>query len=379
MNAKPAGGPARDSTARIQDSVLIVGNFLSGSRITRFVCEDLASQLTASGWRVLTASAKLNRVSRLLDMVATAWRCRRQYAVGQVDVYSGASFFWAEVVSAVLRCAGKPYVLTLHGGRLPEFATRWPRRVRRLLRSAAAVTSPSRYLCERLRLMGVSIRVLPNPIEMARYPFRHRRALCRNIVWLRAFHRIYNPMLAPRVLSILCEEYPETRLVMIGPDKADGSLQETKRAAVDLGVADRIIFAGGILKEDVSGWLSKGDVFLNTPNIDNTPVSILEAMACGLCVVSTNVGGLPYLMEDRRTALLVPPDDAESMAAAVRMLFDRPDIAEQLSLNGRQMAETFDWKAILPVWEGLLRDVVRSGATPSEAPRAAGASQNGAV
>ena len=355
--------------------MLVVGNFLSGSRTTRFVCEDLTARLSAGGWRVLTASARLNRAGRLFDMVSTAWRCRRQYTVAQVDVYSGASFFWAEVVCAVLRRAGKPYVLTLHGGRLPEFAARWPRRVRRLLRSAAAVTSPSGYLCERLRFLGVAVRVLPNPIETGRYPFRQRRVLRREIVWLRAFHRIYNPMLVPRVLSILCEEYPETRLVMIGPDKKDGSLQETQRAAAKLGVADRIIFAGGIPKEDVPDWLAKGDVFLNTPNIDNTPVSILEAMACGLCLVSTNVGGLPYLLEDRRTALLVPPDDAAAMAAAVRNLFERPDLAEHLSRSGRQVAEAFDWKTILPEWESLLREIAHSGATA----RAAGASHDGAL
>jgi len=357
---------ASGAAAPGRDRVLIVGNFLSADRVTRFVCEDLAARLSAGGWEVLTASAKVNRARRLLDMAATAWRRRRDYAVAQIDVYSGPAFLWAEVVCWVLRRAGKPYVLTLHGGQLPEFASRWPDRVRRLLRSAASVTSPSRYLRERLEPLGVTIRLLPNPIDAERYPFRERGPARPELVWLRAFHRIYNPTLAPRVLSLLLKDFPEARLRMIGPDKTDGSLDETRRAAADLGVSDRVEFAGGVAKADVPAALSRGDIFLNTTNVDNTPVSVLEAMACGLCVVSTNVGGLPYLLDDETTALLVPPGDAASMAGAVRRLLEDSALARRLSTSGRRVAETFTCGVILPKWESLLRDAARgvAGAPP---------------
>jgi glycosyltransferase involved in cell wall biosynthesis len=357
---------ACEAPASRRDRVLIVGNFLSADRITRFVCEDLAARLSAGGWEVLTASAKVNRARRVFDMAATAWSRRRDYAVAQIDVYSGPAFLWAEVVCWVLRRARKPYVLTLHGGQLPEFAARWPNRVRRLLRSAAAVTSPSRYLRERLEPLGVTIRLLPNPIEADRYPFRERGPVRPQLVWLRAFHRIYNPTLGPRVLSMLALDFPEARLRMIGPDKGDGSRDDTRRAAADLGVSDRIEFTGGVAKTDVPAALSRGDVFLNTTNVDNTPVSVLEAMACGLCVVSTNVGGLPYLLDDGTTALLVPPGDAAAMADAVRRLLGDPELARRLSRNGRAMAETFAWGVILPKWESLLRDAAHrmAGAPP---------------
>jgi len=338
----------------MKPGILLVGNFLSGAGFTRGVCEDLAERLAQAGWSVITASHKPARLPRLADMVATAWKRRHEYAAADVDVYSGPSFLWAEAVCWVLRRAGKPYVLTLHGGALPAFARRWPGRVRRLLRSAAAVTTPSRYLWEQMRLYRPDLRLLPNPLDIKCYPFALRQRPQPRLVWLRAFHRIYNPTLAPRVVALLAREFPDVHLTMVGPDKGDGSLQATRHLAVELGVADRIAWPGGVPKADVPAWLSQGDIFLNTTNVDNTPVSVLEALACGLCVVSTNVGGIPYLLEHEEDALLVPPNDLEAMAAAVRRVLTEPGLAERLSRNARKKAEGFDWSAVLPQWEELL-------------------------
>ncbi|HMV50604.1 MAG TPA: glycosyltransferase family 4 protein, partial [Blastocatellia bacterium] len=84
---------------------------------------------------------------------------------------------------------------------------------------------------------------------------------------------------------------------------------------------------------------------------------VIEAMAGGLCIVSTNAGGLPYLLEDGEDALLVPPNDPGAMAAAVRRLLTEAGLAERLSRNARRKAESFDWSAVLPQWRTLLRRV----------------------
>ena len=101
---------------------------------------------------------------------------------------------------------------------------------------------------------------------------------------------------------------------------------------------------------------------MNTTNVDNTPLSVLEAQAAGLCVVSTNVGGLPYLLADGHDALLVPPDDPAAMAEAVRRAISEPGLAASLSRNGRAKAEEFDWTCVLPRWESLFEQAGR-GAT----------------
>jgi glycosyltransferase involved in cell wall biosynthesis len=335
--------------------LLMIGNFLSGSGGTRGVCEELAARLSAGGWKVVTASSRPGRLARLLDMLVTVVGRRRDYRVAQVDVYSGAAFLWAELTCALLRLLGKPYVLTLHGGNLPAMARSRPRRVRRLLSSARAVTSPSGYLSESLEWVRSDVQVLPNALDVSRYPFRLRSAPQPRLVWLRAFHGLYRPVRAAEVLAIVRERFPEARLTMIGPDKGDGSLAATREAAGKLGVLDRIDFPGAVPKADVPRWLGEGDVFLNTTSVDNTPVSVLEAMACGLCVVSTDVGGLPHVVTHESDGLLVGGEDAQGMAAAVQRVLSDPALAERLSRNARARAQARDWSVVLPRWESLLR------------------------
>lgn len=338
-------------------SLLLAANFLSSNGGRRSVMEDLAERLREAEYDLITVSPYRNGWVRGAHMLAMALIRRRDYKVSVVDLYSGRAFLWGEGVCWALRMIGKTYVLTLRGGNLPAFAKRWPGRVRRLLRSAAAVTAPSHYLLEQMKPYRDNLRLLPNSLDLGVYKFRLRGRPQPYLTWLRAFHTTYNPSLAPRVVAMLAQDFPDIHLTMIGPDKGDVSLQRTQEVAAELGVTDRIDLPGGVFKAEVPNWLNKGDIFLNTTNVDNTPISVLEAMACGLCVVSTNAGGIPYLLEHERDALLVPPGDPEAMAAAVRRILTETGLAERISRNARQKVEQFDWSVIFPQWETLLSGV----------------------
>jgi glycosyltransferase involved in cell wall biosynthesis len=200
---------------------------------------------------------------------------------------------------------------------------------------------------------------LPNPLDISRYKFRQRRQVGSTLVWLRAFHTIYNPSLAANVVARLTESGDDTRLIMIGPDKKDGSRERFDALAVKLGVTGSVSVVGSVSKSAVPDWLQRGDVFVNTARVDNTPVSVMEAMATGLCIVSTDVGGIPYLLQHEQDALLVPSDDPAAMAAAVRRLQAEPGLAARLSANARAKAETFDWSQVLPQWERILSQSAR--------------------
>lgn len=339
--------------------VLLIGNFLSHANGSRGVCEELADRLLGIGWPVLMASDKSNRAARLCDMISTVIRRRRGYEVAHVDVFSGNAFLWSEATCAALRLTGKPYVLTLHGGGLPEFAQRHPMRVRRLLQSARAVTTPSRYLMEAMAAYRPDMCLVPNAMDLDRCQFRERSRPEPSLIWLRAFHQIYNPTMAVEVVKRLQPEFPGVHLRMIGPDKGDGTLARVRETAERLGVGDRIEITGKVPKGEVPEWLNRGDIFLNTTNVDNAPVSVLEAMGCGLCVVSTDVGGLPYLVEDQTDALLVAPYDAASMARAVRRVLTEPALAARLSRNARSKARQHDWSVVLARWQELFSRVAR--------------------
>jgi glycosyltransferase involved in cell wall biosynthesis len=304
-----------------EKSVLLIGNFLSTSVGTTGHSEELARRLALAGWQVLTASEKMNRLARLTDMVAKVWRERSGYRVAHVEV--------------------------------------WPARVRRLLTPASMVVVPSGYLMAEMRPYGGRFQVIPNALDLSAYPFRQRQNPQVRLLWLRAFQKMYNPRLALQVAAELLPEYPELQLIMAGPDKGDGSWQGMPQLARELGLADRVIFQERVPKLDVPAWLNRGDIFLNTTLVDNAPVTVTEAMACGLCVVSSNVGGISSLLEHEKDAMLVPSDASEAMVAAVRRILTEPGLAERLSRNARQKAEQFDWTLILPQWEALLTAVAR--------------------
>jgi len=337
--------------------VLLIGNFFSGGSGTRAVGQDLAAALKTSGWPVFMSSSRHGRVARLLDFLLTVWLHRNRYHVAHVDVYSGHAFVWAELVCWALRRMNKPYVLTLRGGNLPAFAQRTGKRVPRLLQSSPVVTTPSAYLFEQMRPYRRELVLLPNPLDLPKYSFRHRNRPTPKLVWLRAFHDIYEPSLAVRVVANLAQDFPDIRLTMMGPDKGDGSHEATKKLALKLGVAERLTWTGPVSKAEIPRLLQQGDIFLNTPRVDNTPVSVLEAMACGLCIVSTNVGGIPYLLDDEGDALLVPAGDDAAMAKAITRFLTEDSLAERLSRNARRKVEQCDWSTILPQWERLFTNI----------------------
>jgi glycosyltransferase involved in cell wall biosynthesis len=336
-------------------SVLLVGNFLSAAIGRYSVCEGLAERLKSRGWIVHRTSVHKARLPRLADMVFTALSRWDEYDVAQVDVYSGPAFLWAEIVTHTLRALRKPFILILRGGNLPTFASRHPIRVRRVLAMANAVTTPSRYLQVQMQTYRTDLTLLPNPIDLKCYPYRERSSPTPSLAWLRAFHNIYNTPLAAQMTELLKPQFPDVHLTMYGPDKGDGSLEHFQSTVARLNVEDQITIVGPVPKRKVPQCLSRHDVFLNTTNVDNTPVSVMEAMALGMCVVSTDVGGIPYLLKDGHNALLVPPGDPEAMAGAVRRVLTEPGLASKLSKNARAAVEAWDWDLVLPRWEKLLQ------------------------
>jgi len=320
--------------------------------------EALAARLEEKGWSISLTSDEINPVLRLMDMVWVTITKRKEYVLAVVDLFSGRAFLWAEVCTLVLRILNKPYVIAMRGGNLPEFSIQYPKRVNQMLDNAPSIISPSKYLQLEMKKFSNKIEIIPNPIELPKYKFESRKEPVARLVWLRAFHEIYNPTLAPKIIKNLSVDFPDIELTMVGPDKGDGSFEKTIEAANRLGVKDRIAFPGLVSKNEVPYWLNKDDIFINTTNVDNTPVSVIEAMACGLCVVSTNVGGIPYLLEDGVDALLVPPDDPQAMAEAVKRILSDPELAAKLSMNAREKSESFSWEKVLPMWEALFYEII---------------------
>jgi glycosyltransferase involved in cell wall biosynthesis len=208
-----------------------------------------------------------------------------------------------------------------------------------------------------MRPYRADIVLVPNAVDTVANAFALRTRARPRAIWVRAFHAIYNPVLAAEAVALASRAVPELALVMLGPDKADGSREAFDRRVRDLGVSDRIETLGRVEKQEVARHLADADIFLNTTNVDNTPISVLEALSAGLCVISTNVGGIPYLLEHERTALLVPVGDARAMSAAIERIVVDPALAQRLSKDGRALAVQHDWSTVLDAWQRLFAEV----------------------
>jgi len=316
----------------------------------------MADLLRADGYDVRAISDRPGAAGRLVDTVRSLVSWKGQVDVVLVSTYSGRSFALADLANRVARGRGLPTILVLHGGALPDLFAQHPRWGRSVLRSARMVVAPSEYLATAARDLGVEAEVVPNPLAIERYPYRHRESVAPRLLWMRTFYGYYEPGLAVRALALLRRRFPDATLTMAGPD--EGMLEATRDLARDLGVADAVTFAGFLDMDAKVREFEAHDVFLNTNQVDNSPVSVLEAGASGLPVVATEVGGIPYLLRDRETAMLVPRSDPEAMAEAVATLVLDPSLTSALSSAGRELAERSAWPAVRDRWIDLVAQVL---------------------
>lgn len=323
------------------------------------VFERLAPLLAARGHATVTASPVRSSVGRTLDLSRTMHRSRHDLDVAVVHVYSGRYFRVVDLLTRQARRARLPVVGVLAGGALPALAARRPAWVREVLSRPASLVAPSPYLARFAVEAGAEATVIPNPLEIDGLAHRVRRPAAPRLLWLRALHDIYDPVAAVEVVADLAARGIEASLTMAGADK--GAEPEVRRAIADLGVGDRVRLVGFVTGEAKARLFDEHDVFLNTTTVDNTPVSVVEAAAAGLVVVSTDVGGLPDLLDDDVDALLVPARDPAAMADAVAAVLDDPGLAARLSADVRAVAERCDPVAVADAWEVLLARVCGPG------------------
>lgn len=296
----------------------------------------------------IASSRCSNRYLRLLSMVWTLLRARHRIAIQALSVYSGPSFVVADICSQMGKMLGQKLILHLHGGALPELFDRRPDWTRRVLSRADVIVVPSPFLGRAAARLGFKSLVIPNVIDLDDYPYRRRNRIQPRLFWMRSFHPIWNPAMAIHVLALIRREGWDAQMVMGGPDK--GQLQATRRLAQALRVAEHVKFAGFLGPKEKALEGNIADIFLNTNRIDNMPVAVIEACAMGLPVVSTNVGGLPDVLTDGRTGLLVASEDNEAMAKCVNRLLADPVLCGSLSDNGRHVAERCSWPVVGHQW-----------------------------
>lgn len=318
--------------------------------------EILSDLFIQDGYQLISASSAKNRYARLADIVATIMKNRHKIDILVIHVYGGRSFVVEDVASQLGSRYGFGIIMMLHGGAMPSFMARFPGWTKRVLSKAHILCAPSPYLARAVKVHGFDCRIVPNFVDVESYPYRHRQRVSPHLFWMRSFHPIYNPGMAIKVLAELRTVLPQATLVMAGQDK--GQQEKMKELAKSLGVGDAIRFAGFLEAESKRKEGNLADIFISTNHVDNMPVAVVEACAMGLPVVSTSVGGVPDLLTQDETGLLVADDDVTGMVNAICRLVLDQELAGRLSENGRRLAEKSAWNHVRSNWDAMFEEIM---------------------
>ena len=257
-------------------------------------------------------------------------------------------FFWITLPGILLiKLRGRKLVLNARGGGAAEFFRQWKYIVYPVIRKADMITTPSGFLKDVfIRHLGLEPKIVPNIADFNQFKFRKRERFEPRFIVTRSLEDIYNVECVLKAFQKIHEKIPDSRIDILG----DGSLRRDLEGKVKRwGLEESVIFHGVVPHSRIQEYYQKNDIFLNASNVDNLPGTILEAFACGLPVISTKAGGIPYMVEDGKTGLLVEKNDHEAMAENALFLIENQETAADLAKKARKECEKYSAEAVRTV------------------------------
>ena len=285
---------------------------------------------------------------RMLPYLLALWRIAGRCDVLHVMANSGWSWhLFATPAIWIARLRKTPVIVNYRGGEAESFFAGTTRFAHMTLQKASKLIVPSGFLHAVFSGFGAQAAVVPNIVDVAHFnnPEPHR-PIRRHLLVARNLEPIYDNETAIRAFARVYREFPDATLTIAGSGPLADPLKELVESE---GLTGAVFFAGRLDREKMAEAYSKADIAINPSLVDNMPNSVLEALASGVPVVSTNVGGVPFIVGHEQTALLVPAGSADEMAEALRRLMNDPDLCEQLINNGLAEASKYTWQQVWPV------------------------------
>jgi glycosyltransferase involved in cell wall biosynthesis len=247
-------------------------------------------------------------------------------------------------------------VLNYHSGEAADHLRRSPfaRRVMRDWVDLNVVPSP--FLRHVLASFGIAADVVPNIIDLGEFVYRVRDPLRPRLLSTRNFEPLYNVACVLRAFARIQARHPDATLTLVGTGSQDAAL---RRLAAELRVR-HVTFAGRVPPSEIARYYADADIYIQAPSIDNMPLSVLEAFASGLPVVSTGVGGIPTILTPGVHGLLAPDDDDERLAAHALRLLEEPDVARQLAAAAYASCSAYQWPVAREGWIAAYRQAIDS-------------------
>jgi glycosyltransferase involved in cell wall biosynthesis len=326
-------------------------------------CEQLLRLLKSEGLRVELVQTNrpfwpgvvgrlplLRAIFRLVPFVWKLWR-----VAGRVDVmhiFANSGWAWYLMATPALIVAhwrGKPSIIHYHGGNADRFFSRAPRHALAMLRTASLRVTPSVFLQGVFHRHKLGAEVIPNAIDLNRFLLASHRSLgiSPHLIVTRNLESIYDISTAIRAFAIIRRALPGAHMTIAG---SGPELSKLQAEVMSQGLDGAVQFSGRIDNDLIVSLYASADCMLNPSRVDNMPISILEAFASGVPVVSTDVGGIPDLVIHGASGLLVPAGDYEAMAREALRVLQTPVLASTLRANGLSQAQRYGWSQVRSKW-----------------------------
>ncbi|MGH9872018.1 MAG: glycosyltransferase family 4 protein [Pyrinomonadaceae bacterium] len=288
--------------------------------------------------------------------IASLFTRVRKHDVIHIFSASYFSFLLAPTPALIIsKLYGKRILLNYHSGEAEDHLLRWRRSAIPVIRLADELVVPSEYLVRVFAQFDLHAKSIHNLIEMDRFPFRERRSLRPIFLSNRNFEKHYGVDRVLRAFAIIQEALPDARLIVAGDGPERIALE---RLARDLSLQNSE-FTGRVGPEKIVELYDSADIFLNGSETDNQPLSLLEAFACGLPVVTTDAGGIPDMVSPGKTALVVSRGDHEQIAANALRLLNDPPLAQSIIEQAREECRKYKWDAVHDQWLDLYYELAR--------------------
>jgi L-malate glycosyltransferase len=294
-------------------------------------------------------------VTTLLYWAKLLWHARR-YEV--LHVFS-ASYYSYMLSAAPAILAGKLYgrkvILNYRSGEAEDHLRNWRLTAIPTLRLVDEIVVPSGYLVELFARFNLRARAIFNIVELDRFRYRERAPLRPVFLTSRLLEPLYNVPCVLRAFALIQKRYPEATLTVAGEGWQRAELEELARS---LGLR-HTRFIGRVPFEEMPAMYDSADIYLTATDLDNMPSSITESLASGLPVVTTDAGGIPYIVTHEESCLMVRRNDHEAMAEAAIRLLEEPELASGIARRGREACRRFSWDFVQTEWLKLYKEVAQ--------------------
>lgn len=322
-------------------SVLFVCNYRPGVGGISGQVEILQRKLRDEGYKAEVFSTKASAWKRFW-MMSKLRKTARGFDVLHVHCCSGRGFLPALMGVTAGKKLGKRVVLSYHGGGGESFFDRHPRLVHRYLTRTDANIVLSGFLARVFDKHHLPFTIIPNIIELNESHFRQREKLLPNFICVRSQEELYNIPCILRAFQKVQARIPEASLTLVG----NGSQHENLVQQVEAMGLKNVVFTGRVSNEQIYDYLGQADVMLSAPKIDNMPVSLIEAMNAGLLVISSRVGGVPYMIEDGKNGLLFQSDNDAELAEKMEWAVAHPVEANNITRQAFQSVKKYSWECV---------------------------------